>query len=64
MMYAHQPEKTRRGRIQTPPDSLALAITRRGAQEGMPRRAEIDQRAATVLEHRGDGGETTRPVAF
>jgi sugar/nucleoside kinase (ribokinase family) len=44
--------------------AAALAVTRRGAQEGMPRRAEIDRLAATVLEHRGDGGETTRPVAF
>ena len=44
--------------------AAALAVTRRGAQEGMPSRAEIDRLAARVLEGRGDDGETTRPVVF
>jgi ribokinase len=44
--------------------AAALAVTRRGAQEGMPSRGEIDELAATVLGDQGNGGETGRTVAF
>jgi ribokinase len=44
--------------------AAALAVTRRGAQEGMPTRGEIDRLAATVLDDQGKSGDAGQVVAF